>query len=223
MNAVTALRAQVERNLSLRQPERAAMARGLTGAIALMVAVALILQVGLTMAPEGPTFWQTLWGMARFFTVLTNTAIGVVCLLVAVGFRPGRQVQAALFLAIAAVAIVYHTLLAHLIDVSGLAAALDALFHTVIPVAYGLYWLCFAPKTGLRAAHVPLWLSFPVAYCLYAVLRGQLDGVYPYPFLDVAARGWGGVALAATGLLLAFWLAGLAIVALADRLTRPRV
>jgi hypothetical protein len=61
---------------------------------------------------------------------------------------------------------------------------------------------------------VPLWLSYPLVgrYCGYALMRGEIDGIYPYPFLDVAAEGMisvsfnGGIVL---GLLAAFWIGGL--------------
>ncbi|NJK89340.1 MAG: Pr6Pr family membrane protein, partial [Myxococcales bacterium] len=36
---------------------------------------------------------------------------------------------------------------------------------------------------------MPFWLTYPLAYCAYALLRAEVDGIYPYPFLDVAAEG----------------------------------
>jgi hypothetical protein len=64
------------------------------------------------------------------------------------------------------------------------------MLHTVIPVLYAVYWLGFAPKAGLAYRVVPLWLTYPLVYCGYALLRGEVDGIYPYPFLDVGRRGW---------------------------------
>jgi hypothetical protein len=58
---------------------------------------------------------------------------------------------------------------------------IDEMLHTVIPVLYAIYWLLFAPKEGLTYRAVPLWLSYPLVYCGYALLRGEVDGIYPYP------------------------------------------
>jgi hypothetical protein len=188
--------------------------RILAALIALAVFVTLGLRLGVTIRTEGLGPFEALWAMYRYFTIITNTAVGIVAAMVAIGVRPGPQVQAALLLAILAVSIVYHLLLASLVRFTGLEAVIDEMLHTVIPAVYALYWLLFAPKGGLSYRAVPLWLSYPLAYCGYALMRGEIDGLYPYPFLDVGAEGMMSVAFNMLGLLAAFWLAGLAIVAL---------
>jgi hypothetical protein len=187
--------------------------RALAALIALAVFVTLGLRLGVTMRGDGLGPFDALWSMYRFFTVITNTAVGIVAAMVAMGARPGTQVQAALLLAIGAVSIVYHLLLAALVSYEGLEAIVDEMLHTVIPVLYAVYWLGFAPKAGLAFRVVPLWLTYPLVYCGYALLRGEVDGIYPYPFLDVAAEGMVSVAINVLGMLVVFWLAGLVIVA----------
>jgi hypothetical protein len=187
--------------------------RILAGAIALGVVVTLGLRLGVTMETQGGGPGGALWAMYRFFTVITNTAVGIVAAMVAMGARPGVQVQAALLLAIGAVSIVYHLLLASLVSFTGLEAVVDEMLHTVIPVLYAVYWIAFAPKDGLTYRAVPLWLTYPLVYCGYALLRGEVDGVYPYPFLDVGAEGMTSVGFNIAAMLLVFWMAGLMIVA----------
>jgi hypothetical protein len=124
-------------------------ARVLAALIALAVFVTLGLRLGVTMRADGSGPFEALWSMYRFFTVITNTALGIVAAMVAMGVRPGPQVQGALLLAIGAVAVVYHLLLAGLVSLTGLEAVLDEMLHTVIPAVFALYWLLFAPKEGL--------------------------------------------------------------------------
>jgi hypothetical protein len=163
------------------------------------------------MRADGSGPFDALWSMYRFFTVITNTAVGIVAAMVAMGVRPGPQVQGALLLAIGAVAVVYHLLLASLVFQTGLEAVLDEMLHTVIPAVYALYWLLFAPKEGLSYGAVPLWLSYPLVYCGYALMRGERStGSIPIPFLDVAAEGMISVSFNVLGLLAAFWIGGLA-------------
>ena len=188
-------------------------ARILAALIALAEFVTLGLRLGVTIRTDAVGPFDALWSMYRFFTVITNTAVGVVVVMVAMGVRPSAQVQAALLLAIGAVSIVYHLLLAVLVDFTGIEAVIDEMLHSVIPAVYALYWLLFAPKEGLSYRAVPLWLAYPLVYCGYALMRGEVDGIYPYPFLDVAAEGMISVSFNILGMLVAFWLAGLAIVA----------
>jgi hypothetical protein len=187
--------------------------RALAGLIALAVFVTLGFRLGVTMQAQAVGPGEALWAMYRFFTIITITAMGIVAAMVATGARPSVQVQAALLLAIGAVSIVYHVLLASLVSFTGLEAVIDEMLHTVVPVLYAIYWLGFAPKAGLRYRLVPFWLIYPLVYCGYALLRGEEDGIYPYPFLDVRAEGMITVAFNMVAFLVIFWLAGLLIVA----------
>lgn len=56
--------------------------------------------------------------------------------------------------------------------------------------------------------------AFPAAYAVYVFVRGEMAGVYPYPFFDVLKIGYGAALLNAAGLSVAFVLVGFAFVAL---------
>jgi len=76
------------------------------------------------------------------------------------------------------------------------------------------------PKSGLRLGDIPYWLILPLVYCLYAMTRAQVDGDYPYFFLDLADLGLARTVVNILGLLIAFAGVGAVIVLLARVLSR---
>lgn len=174
------------------------------GAIALLVLGALVLRIWLRMDQQDETLGQAIWALYRFFTIWTNTLVGVVAACVAIGQKPTASLQTGLLLSISIVAIVYHALLAKFNDYAGLDWVADHLVHTVIPLAYAVYWLMFVRKSQLRLSQLPYWLILPLVYCIFAMTRGALDGVYPYFFLNLADLGFARTALNVFGLLVAF-------------------
>ena len=160
--------------------------------------------------------------MLRFFTVVTNLLVAIVMTRVAMGRRVSAFVLAGLTLAIVFVGLVYATLLHGLVELSGLALTADVLLHYVVPVAMAAYWPAFAPKIGLQFRDPLLWCVYPLAYLVYVVVRGSVDGRYPYPFIDVATLGYGRIVLNSLMLLVAYLLAGLVLVALGRLLARRR-
>jgi hypothetical protein len=164
--------------------------------------------------------WQV-WFLAGYFTILTNFAATFHMLAAARGWRIGASRAAGLVLSMVMVALVYHAVLARLWAPEGQAWWADQGLHTAMPLAMVLWWLGFAPK-DVTARDLPWWLIWPAAYCAYALIRGQISGIYPYPFLDVAAQGWPAVGLNTAGLLAAFAGLGLGLIWLARRLPGRR-
>lgn len=87
----------------------------------------------------------------------------------------------------------------------------DTVLHRVMPVAVMADWLIEPPHGPLtfRRALVP-WLAPPLIWTAFTLVRGALDGWYPYPFLDPDNGGYGTVALYAVGisalLMAVIWL-----------------
>ena len=154
----------------------------------------------------------TLWTLARFFTIISNLALAIAMTLLAVGKRASPLLLGGLTLAILLVGIVYRTLLAGLHPLSGLPLVANILLHDISPIAMAAYWLLFVPRGRLRWSAPWWWALFPAVYFVYVLARGQVDGHYPYPFVDVAKLGWTQVALNAAGIAFAFVLAGFALV-----------
>lgn len=153
--------------------------------------------------------------LTRFFTILTNAAVVVVMLRIAIGRRPDPRTMLALVTAIAMVGIVYHAILADLQTFTGLNALTDQGFHTAIPALTVLWWLAFSGRLPVWWQDLAWVLPWPVAYCVYALVRGAVTGIYPYPFLDLGTLGAATLAinvaaLACVFLVVGFLFAGLA-------------
>ena len=193
----------------------------LAALIALAAWAGLIVQCAATFSRTG-SVPETLWIVLRFFTVITNLLVAVTMTGVATGRRVSPSLLAGLTLAIVFVGIVYATLLHGLVELSRLAYIADILLHYAVPIAMAFYWSAFAPKIGLEWRDPWLWSVYPLAYMFYAVLRGSVDGRYPYPFIDVASLGYGRVLLNSLLLLIAYLIAGSGLVALGRVMARRR-
>lgn len=157
-----------------------------------------------------------------FFTILTNFLVALVFTAAAVRpsaawgqllLRPSVQASTAVYIAI--VGIVYQLLLRQLWNPQGAQWVADVLLHSVLPVGYVLYWWLFAPRDELNWKNAIGWLVYPGAYLVYTLARGAVSGLYPYPFVDVNALGYGGVLARSAGLMLVFLGMGLLMVAIA--------
>ncbi len=130
-----------------------------------------------------------LWLMALFFTVLTNLGVVLHMLAVAWGWRISAARAAGLVVSIVFVALVYHAVLARLWAPEGLQWWADQGLHSAVPLGTVLWWAVLAPK-GVSRRDMPGWMVWPLVYCAYALIRGAVSGVWPYPFLDADALGW---------------------------------
>ena len=190
---------------------------------ALLSLVALVaIAVQSTVIPDGPgTVTGTIWIMAGYFTILTNLLVAVSAGAMAATGRalpPGWLGGLTLWIAI--VGVVYHTMLADLWDPQGLAWWADQGLHSATPAITFLWWLAFAPKSGLGVRHAALWLIWPLVYVAYALIRAQFTRAYPYPFIDLNTLSLGAFAANVAGLSVGFFLGGLALVGLARLIRR---
>jgi hypothetical protein len=195
----------------------ASTARTAAALVALICWAALGLRFAVTYGHTADVL-TTLWILARFFTITTNLAVAVVMTMVALGFRVSDFLLGGLTLAIVLVGVVYLVLLQKLYHLTGMALAADVLMHKVAPVAMPLYWLAFAPHGRLRWSATLWWSLYPIGYFAYALGRGAIDGLYPYPFMDVGKIGLGHTLLNAAIIAAAFIVAGEALAWLDRRL-----
>jgi hypothetical protein len=199
--------------------------RGLAAATAAVALASLLLQAWLLAADtvaRGGTVGGALFTLSGYFTILTNCVVAGLCAALARGARPPEWLTAGAALWIGFVALVYHLMLAHLYDLRGWWAVADAGLHTAVPLLYLALWALLLPKRGLRWRHVLPWAAFPLAYAAQALLRGELTGWYPYPFLDVSRLGLARVLWNAAELTALFLAGGVLVIAAAKALTRPR-
>lgn len=179
--------------------------------VAIICWAGLAIQFSATFATQHHVV-ATLWVLLRFFTVITNLIVAAAMTLEAIGRRPPPVVLGGTTIAILLVGIVYMTLLRGLIELSGGALLADSLLHKVSPIAMTLWWLLFAPRARLRWSAPLWWAAYPLAYFAYGLWRGQMDGRYPYPFMDVGKLGWPQTLINAGGIAMAFLLAGFLLV-----------
>ena len=164
----------------------------------------------------------TIWSLARYFTILTNALVVLYFGAHALRRRPSDRAMAGVVLAIGLVGVVYHLLLAPTTPLSGMNFWADFGLHTVVPLAAVGWWLGWGGK-ALHLRDLPYWVIWPLAYCAYALLRGAIDGRYPYFFLDLGAHELTFVASYVAAISGGFLAAGLAMLVLARGLRAVRV
>ena len=195
---------------------------------ALVAWAALALQLGLIvekMTAEGATTVQAVWRFLGFFTILTNAAVAVVASAMALrpdGGLAGPRTRLATAAAILFVGIVYSVALRAIWRPTGWQAVADHALHDATPPLFLLAWL-FAGHGALRWSDALRATIAPLAYCLYALARGAVDGWYAYWFLNPATLGAARLAANTLLLLAAFLPLALGLVALDRRLARRTV
>ena len=131
-----------------------------------------------------------------------------------------RVVRLIGLVAITVTGIVYHVALASVVDLAGWQEFGNQLVHTVVPVLTVVGWLAYGPRRAVSARIAWLSLAFPVAWLAFTLIRGDVVGFYPYPFVDVTVLGYAKVALNCVWVsLLMLALAGGAVI-LDRRLSR---
>lgn len=208
-----------------------ASTRSAAALVALVGWLALGLQLALSLRlaqANGHGAGHGLMVYLGFFTILSNLLATVAATAVAVApasragtwfARPG--VLTAITAVMLVVAGAYHLLLRQLWAPQELQKAADVALHYVVPALVLAWWWLAARRPCLHWRAIPAWTAFPLGYLAYALVRGELTGLYPYPFIDAARLGYGLVLRNAAGLLLVFCAVAAALV-LVGRLAGQR-
>lgn len=160
---------------------------------------AIITQFILMLQNRQATISETIIRFFSFFTILTNTLVAVYFTTHifqskkqhsnSIFFRAGTTTSITAFILI--VGIVYQIALRHVWTPTGLQLVADELLHTFNPLFFLLYWILYAKKTDFALKPIFKWLSYPIVYILFILVRGHFSGFYPYPFLNVPKIGYG--------------------------------
>lgn len=188
--------------------------RRLAGAAALVgwsaLALQLVLSIGLA-TTGGRSAGRGVFIYLGFFTITTNILAALALTSAATSAqaafwrffrRPG--VASAIAANIAVVGLVYFFVLRHIWDPQGLLWLCDVLLHYAMPTLFLAYWWIAVPARGLRWRGILRWWVYPLGYLVYAMVRGAMAGVYPYPFIDVGVLGYARTAVNAVGVLIGF-------------------
>lgn len=165
------------------------LARICAGLLALLTAATLFLAITVSAADHGG-FIGGIWFLAHFFTILTTALILAAMVTIAFGMSVSPSLLIALTVSSVMVGLVYHIALSHLVSLSGFAHLANQSLHTLIPLATLSWWFLFAPKPRLSPTAPIVWISWPLLYTAYYLVRSSRSGFYPYPFLDVPQIGW---------------------------------
>lgn len=180
-----------------------ALARAWFLLTAAVVVVAIAVQLPVSAGTSGGFFDVPVYralNVFAFFTIQSNILVAVSALLT--GLQPDvdtllrRVLRLTALVAITVTGVVYHAVLAGLVEMSPAAAFADLLVHTVVPVMAVTGWLVFGPRGRTSWRVVGLSVVFPVLWLVLTLVRGPLaGGFWPYPFVDVDELGWAQVLL----------------------------
>lgn len=159
-----------------------------------------------------------------YFTLLTNTLVTLVFARAALapnaqGGLNAPRVELMATTSILFVCVVYNVLLASRWDPQGWQKVADVIVHQVVPALCAVYWF-LRPHGALRWSDALFAAIWPAAYAAYGLTRGQIDGFYPYFFLDPTAISWAQIALNLLGLVIAFVAGALLLIAMSRALAR---
>ncbi len=163
---------------------------------------------------------ETIIRFFSFFTVLTNTLVAIyfTAVIVDVSFTSKPGVLTAITAYIFMVGIVYQFVLRHLWQPTGMQLVVDELLHTLNPVLVIIYWYLYEDKAAVNYGLVKWWLIYPLCYLSYALIRGELSGFYPYPFINVSKIGLQQALINSAGLALIFFVVGCLFILIGKKL-----
>lgn len=173
---------------------RTAATRAFHGAIAALLTYTLVAQCILTHS-EGRSLVNTF----SYFTIQSNVLVLVTSAVLAI--RPTisgpwwRALRLAALTGITVTGIVYATVIAPYVHLSGAAMLYNYTFHYVVPIASIVGFFLVGPRLRLYNQDL-VFMVWPVMWLVYTMLRGALlhpeftgfsatASHYPYQFLDV--------------------------------------
>jgi hypothetical protein len=163
------------------------------------------------------------------FTVQSNIMLAAVMSWAAYALLRHREeppafVKGGVTLYMVITAVVYAVVLVPPVNPPAVLFGLPAsrLAHILLPTLAVIDFLLFDRHRRFPWKNALLWLSYPLIYCTFIVIRGVIAPQlgYPYAFLEVPNIGYGGLAKNVAMYTVAFGVLGLMVVAVDRRLPR---
>jgi hypothetical protein len=202
-------------------------ARGWFGSTALVGFLALTIQLIMISSYPDRHFASASGRVANelfFFTIQSNLIIAVTTLLLAIRLTRTSPVFRVFRLAglvgIAITALVYHTVLAGIVRLTGWWVVTNQFLHSVLPAMAIVGWLLFGPRRFSSWKLAVLSLAYPALWLVITMIRGPLVNWYPYPFINVSHLGYPRVLLNSLVLAVLFLLVGAVVTGMDGWLTR---
>ena len=131
------------------------------------------------LAPQGMNAWQTLSRMLAYFAILTNLMVAAYYSIrlispdsAAERWLAQPSLGSALAMSVTLVCVIVHLILRHLQVLTDNALLADTILHYVTPILFVIFWIGRVPKRRLQWRHALWWVLYPLAYFVYAMLRG---------------------------------------------------
>lgn len=92
--------------------------------------------------------------------------------------------------------------------------------HQITPIATLVDFLLLDAHRRLRWRIPALWLTYLIAYATFTTIRGEILATpdYPYPFVDLADLGWGGLLMNVAIYGVGFYVLGCVLVGIDHRM-----
>jgi hypothetical protein len=126
------------------------------------------------------------WRILGFFTILSNLGVASIATATALGredILSGARARLMGLSAIVLVGLIYSLLLRHSWQPQGLQKLADTMLHDVTPILFVILW-ALMPHGALKWSDMKWALTPPALYVAYSMVRGAIDGWYPYYFLN---------------------------------------
>ncbi len=163
------------------------------GGSALLVFVAIVYQA-ILLAGDGAFFPTRFFA---FFTIISNLFGATLFLVLALRWRaertPTQDILRGASVVYLTVTFIVVVLLLSGDDLQVAVQWVDFVVHKLFPVVVVIDWILDPPITRLTMRHGLVWLAYPLVWLGFTLIRGAIDGWYPYPFLDPANGGYGSV------------------------------
>ena len=175
----------------------------------LALGIALLgLQMSLTIPARmvtGASLTSSIIFYFSFFTILSNIGVALAYLAALTNWASllwfcHHQTKTMLAVLIFIVMLVYRFLLAGIWAPVGLFKLADIGLHYAAPITYLVWWATMPHRETIKLSAIKSMMVPPLIYIIYVLVRGQLTGLYPYPFIDVGALGFQRVIVNALGL-----------------------
>ena len=173
---------------------------------------------------------ETIIRFFSFFTILTNSLVAVYFskLSAEIIFQKSEakinfEVLTAITVYILIVGLVYQVLLRHLWSPTGLQRVVDEMLHSLNPLLVLIFWIMNRKGNNLQYKSLLKWLIFPLAYLVFVLIRGEISGFYPYPFINVTEIGFQQVIINSLGMTAAFVLISTLLIRFSKRKTNSSV
>lgn len=157
-----------------------------------IVEIVIILVAFLAVAIEMGTQRSIMSGikLLNYYTIQSNIVVVGVMIFAFIKGRTKSEhdknvgfIVGAATLWILVTGLIYHFMLSGIYQPEGLKAISNVMLHYWTPSLMMIYYLVFLNKNVVNMRYPIFWTGYPLIYGVGSLLRGEIDGFYPYWFM----------------------------------------